>query len=101
MYTALGLFVRRGCRKSHEAFAIQNCEDGIYNVAFGEYRPLNQYITAMKMVRGSESELKFGSVPYGPNGPVNLTPGIEKIKKAICWQPKVLFEDGIGKIALQ
>lgn len=81
-------------------FALQHCEDGIYNVASGVYQPLNQYIVAMKKVLGSESELKFGSVPYGPNGPVNLAPGIEKIKKAICWQPEVSFEDGIGKMVL-
>lgn len=81
-------------------FALQDCEDGIYNVASGEYRPLNQYLTAMKLVLGSESELKFGVIPYGSNGPVNLTPSVEKMKKAICWQPKVPFEDGIGKMTL-
>lgn len=81
-------------------FALQNCEDGIYNVASGDYRPLNQYLTAMKRVLGSESELKFGAVPYGPNGPVNLTPSVEKIQKAIYWRPKMPFEDGIRKMVL-
>ncbi|MBQ8200061.1 MAG: NAD(P)-dependent oxidoreductase [Lachnospiraceae bacterium] len=84
--------------KAMVLFADKNCPNGVYNIASGQYKPLNEFVTTMKNVMGSNSELKFGSVPYGPKGPVNLTPNIGKIQKALGWSPSTTFEDGIAKM---
>lgn len=79
-------------------FAIVDCDSGIYIMASGNYKPLNQFIISMKEIIGSQSELRFGIVPYGLNEPISLTPCIKKIKKALCWSPNISFETGISKM---
>lgn len=80
-------------------FAVQPCEDGIYNLASGEYQPLKKYILTMKKVLGSDSQLRFGRIPYGPNGPVNLTPDPRKAKEALGWRADISFGEGIRRMA--
>ena len=79
-------------------FADSECEDGVYNVASGDYRPLKEFVEVIKDVTGSQSELKFGAIEYGVNGPINLTPDVKKIKKTLNWIPKIDFEEGIKEI---
>lgn len=80
------------------SFALEKCPGGIYNVASGEYRPLNEFVSLMKKVVDTESKLNFGAIPYGPNGPINLTPRVDKIKNILGWYPTISFEEGIRQM---
>ncbi|MCI6996813.1 MAG: NAD(P)-dependent oxidoreductase [Eubacterium sp.] len=93
------LYVEDAARAMKQ-FALQSCEDGVYIIAFGDYHPLNQYISTMKEVMGSNSELRFGVIPYGPAGPVNLTPNPAKTMITLGWKAEIRFEDGIRKMLL-
>lgn len=84
--------------KAIKKFAITECNSGVYNMASGNYKPLKEFITDIKKITGSHSVLKFGTIPYGIHGPVNLTPCVNKIKTALNWKPEITFEDGIKKI---
>ena len=84
--------------KAMKLFAQTQCDSGIYIVAYGDYKPLNQFVREMKIITESKSELKFGSVPYGSAGPVNLMPNSEKIQKTLNWKPMISFTTGIKDI---
>ena len=73
------------------------CDNGVYNIASGDYKPLRTFVEEIKRITNSKSELKFGEVPFGPHGPVNLTPDSSKMK-ALGWRPTVDFDSGIRAI---
>ncbi len=73
------------------------CDNGVYNIASGDYKPLRTFVEEIKRIVNSKSELKFGVVPFGPHGPVNLTPDSSKIKD-LGWRPTVDFAEGIKTI---
>jgi len=86
--------------KAMKLFTLYDCENGIYNVASGDYKPLKEFVKVIKEVMNSQSELLFGTVSYGSNGSVNLTPDVKKIKETLGWKPEVEFKEGIKKIIL-
>ena len=86
--------------KAMKYFALTDCQNGVYNIASGDYKPLKEFVEEIKSVLNSNSELRFGAVPYGVNGPINLTPDIKKIKNSLGWKAEIMFEDGIRKMTL-
>ncbi|MCR5544598.1 MAG: NAD(P)-dependent oxidoreductase [Eubacterium sp.] len=77
-----------------------NNGQGVYNIASGDYKPLRSFVEIMKEVLHSDSKILLGAVPYGTQGPVDLTPDISKIKQ-MGWTPLVTFEQGIEEIIKQ
>ena len=77
--------------------AEKDCDNGVYNIASGDYKPLRSFVEEIKRIINSKSELRFGVVPFGPHGPVNLTPDSSKIK-ALGWRPAVDFDEGIKAV---
>ena len=73
-------------------------KSGIYNLASGDCRPLKDFVLEMKLIMKSKSKIRFGVVPYGSGGPVNINPSIERIKE-LGWEPKISFAEGIQKLA--
>lgn len=51
----------------------------------------------MKDVLKSTSELRFGSIPYGVGGPVDLRPDNSKLV-TLGWKPEVELKTGIQKL---
>lgn len=80
--------------------AEKECENGVYNIASGDYRPLRTFVEEIKTVLHSSSELRFGSLSYDMRGPINLMPDSSKIK-ALGWKPIVDFDNGIRRIVEQ
>lgn len=78
--------------------AKSECASGIYNLASGQYKPLRNFILELKEILQSQSVIKFGAIPYGNNGPINLTPDVSKIKNEVHWVPKISFKEGIKEI---
>lgn len=66
-----------------------------YCLGSGEERPLRDYITEMKAVIGSESELCFGELPYPEVKPTGFCADISKLTRDTGWKPQVGFSDGI------
>lgn len=77
---------------------IIKCDSGVYNIASGQTRILKEYIHELKEILQSSSELKFGAIPYGPQGMVNIEPIIDKIIRALAWKPEITFDKGINNI---
>lgn len=70
---------------------------GIYNIASGIKKPLRTFVEEMKVTLKSTSELRFGAVPYGSGGPVDLRPNNTKLL-TLGWRPKIDFKSGIQKL---
>jgi len=71
---------------------------GIYNVASGVSRPLNEYVFEMIRLTHSKSLLEFGAIPYNSVGAVSFQPVVDQLKAAVGWTPRVSFEEGIVEI---
>ncbi len=71
---------------------------GAYNISYGEPHVLKEYVLRLKQMIGSDSQLNFGKIPYGNQGVIQMNPCIDKIRKAVGWEPKTDFESGIEKI---
>lgn len=84
--------------KAMKLFAQKQCDSGVYIIASGDNKPLNRFVKEMKIITKSKSELKFGSVPYGPTGPVSLMPNPKKARIALDWKPIITFTAGIKDI---
>lgn len=76
----------------------RECLDGAYNLGSGNVRPLKEYVCEMKEILNSDSDLNFGSVPYGQAGMVSIHPSIDKLSKEIAWKVATSFKDGITRI---
>ena len=75
----------------------KECKIGIYNLGYGEAHPLKVYIELMQKATNSLSTLEYGAIPYPATGMVNINPDVTKLK-ALGWEPRVGFEQGIRKI---
>ena len=66
----------------------------IYNIANGDFRPLQEYVETVRNICGG------GEVSYGedPNPFVSLQPSMAKLKRDTGWYPTVGFEDGIKEL---
>lgn len=74
-------------------------DGGVYNIASGDRRPLREYMTDMKRILHSDSELNFGAVPYGSEGVISFEVDITKLTEDTGWKPQVSFEKGIRLLA--
>lgn len=77
---------------------MSNAAHGIYNIASGDSRPLKEFVMQIKAQLNSTSELKFGAIPYGDNGIINIQPNVKKIQEELNWKCKVDFREGINRI---
>lgn len=71
--------------------------EGIYNFGSGYSAPLKEFVEQMKETTNSDSELRYGAIPYPATGIVNVNPDVTKLT-GIGWKPLVKFEEGIKKI---
>ena len=67
---------------------------GIVNIADITSNPLRDYIIKMRTILNSESELKFGEIPFPSTGAVELKPDTSLMPR--YFTPKILFEEGIS-----
>lgn len=69
---------------------------GVYNLAFGESKPLKEFIIEARDLIRPNTKLNFSSEKV-PNV-VELQADINKIKSDLGWEPKISFKDGILKM---
>lgn len=68
-----------------------------YCVGGGNARPLHDYICDMKTVAKSESELRFGAIPYSDKQVMYLCADIEELTKDTGFTPEYDFNIGIAQ----
>lgn len=68
--------------------------DGIVNIADITSNPLRCYIIKMREILHSESELRFGEIPFPSTGAVELRPDTSLMQR--YFTPKIPFEEGIS-----
>lgn len=73
-------------------------DNGIFNVATRDLRPLKEYVEEIKSVTGSSSKLNYGAYKQSAESAVSLLPDMTKVERIFGWEPKVSFEEGIRKI---
>lgn len=66
---------------------------GLYNLAYGESRPLKEFVIEARNVINPNSELDFSSNTISDI--IELRANIEKIKNELGWEPVVGFIDGV------
>lgn len=71
--------------------------EGIYNFGSGYSAPLKEFVDQMKKITNSNSELRYGAIPYPSTGIVNVNPEVKKLMKC-GWIPKIEFKEGIKRI---
>lgn len=71
--------------------------EGIYNFGSGYSAPLKEFIEEMKEITNSDSELRYGFIPYPATGIVDVNPDVSKLMKC-GWEYKTSFQKGVMKI---
>lgn len=71
--------------------------EGIYNFGSGYSASLKEFVEQMKKITNSNSELRYGAIPYPSTGIVNVNPEVKKLMKC-GWIPKIEFKEGIKRI---
>lgn len=78
----------------------EDVPEGVYNFGSGYSAPLKEYIEQMKELTNSDSELRYGSIPYPATGIVNVNPDVNKLKSC-GWNSRTSFEKGVNAIMAQ
>lgn len=68
---------------------------GIFNLGGGEARPLKEIVLKISEMLESNSELKFGEIPYGPTANMHLEADISKLRDTYQWTPKTSIAVGL------
>lgn len=71
--------------------------EGIYNFGSGYSAPLKEFVEQMKEITNSDSELRYGVIPYPATGIVNVNPDVSKLINC-GWKQEVSFQKGVMKI---
>lgn len=76
----------------------QECPNGVYNFGSGDVRQLKDYVLEMARITRTESELRFGAIPYPKTGMVSLWPDVSKLEKELGWHAATDFSTGIWNV---
>lgn len=78
--------------------AIQDCENGVYNISSGNTKILSEFILEMKEITNSKSKLSFGIVPCDVSNSVGFEAIVNKLKKETGWEAKISFKKGVQEL---
>lgn len=70
-------------------------QEGAYNIAGNDTRPLREYIEEMYALCGKKGSFVYGTRPQNAEGPADLMPDIRKICGETGWRPVTSFAEGI------
>ena len=72
--------------------------DGVYPVGSGDARPLAEYIRDVQRAIAPDAPLGIGALPYKLGSkPDNSVLDISRLREDTGFEPKVSFEEGIGR----
>lgn len=70
-------------------------DNGIFNVATSDIRPLRDFVEEIKRITNSSSDLQFGTFNQGADSGMSILPDMTKVERVFGWKPQVTFEEGI------
>lgn len=70
-------------------------EQGVYNIASSDTRPLKDFVTEMWRLTGEKGNPNFGGRVNAAEKVYGINPCIEKLQNALQFTPKHTFEQGI------
>lgn len=72
----------------------------IYCLGSGEGKPLREYILAMRDAVNPDLPVRFGNIPYGLSGPLDICADITALTEDTGWKPSTPFREGIRRTLL-
>lgn len=76
-------------------------DNGIFNVATRDIRPLREFVEAIRRLTNSRSRLDFGAFQQGSDSALSILPDMTKVETTFGWKPKIPFDDGIRHMIRQ
>ena len=70
-------------------------DNGIFNAATDDIRPLREYINEIRDITKSSSLLDFGAFRQTADSTYSVIPDMTKTYTAFSWSPKITFDEGI------
>lgn len=70
-------------------------DNGIFNVATSDIRPLREFVDEIYKITNSRSELEFGRFKQGVESALSILPDMAKVKEKLGWEPRISFGEGI------
>lgn len=70
-------------------------DNGIFNVATSDIRPLREFVEEIYKITHSQSELRFGAFHQGAESALSILPDMTKANKYFDWEARIGFADGI------
>ena len=70
-------------------------DNGIFNVATPDTRPLRVFVDEIHRLTHSHSDLRFGSFQQGVESALSIRPDMTKVMATFGWEPGIPFEEGI------
>lgn len=69
----------------------------VYCLGSGDGKMLRDYILQMRDAVAPGLPVRFGEIPYGPGGSLNICADIRSLTKDTGWKPQTSFPEGIRK----
>ncbi|MDO4866003.1 MAG: NAD(P)-dependent oxidoreductase [Clostridia bacterium] len=76
-------------------------DNGIFNVATDDTRPLREFVEEIHRITNSTSELKFGAFRQGADSAMSILPDMTKVEKTFGWKARISFSEGIRHLVEQ
>ena len=76
-------------------------DNGIFNVATRDVRPLKEFVEQIHAITGSHSELLFGTFKQAGGSTFSVVPDMDKVERVFGWRPKIDFETGIRRMIVE
>lgn len=74
---------------------IPDGDNGIFNVATKDIRPLRRFVEEIQAITGSHSALSFGSFEQGADSAMSICPDMTKVEQTFGWKQRITFDRGI------
>lgn len=85
----------------NEGEKIQEDDNGIFNIATDDIRPLKSFIEEIYHITDSKSELHFGAYKQSEESALSIIPDMSKVESTFGWKQRIHFSDGIRYIVEQ
>ncbi|OFZ78875.1 MAG: hypothetical protein A2583_11735 [Bdellovibrionales bacterium RIFOXYD1_FULL_53_11] len=79
------------------AAASKECVGQVTNIGSGEEIAVRDLVLKIHELTGKKSKLEIGSLPNRPTEIWRMQAGNERAKKLLGWEPRVGFEEGLGR----
>lgn len=88
------LYVEDAAEAIYEA-ALHSEAQGVFNLGSGEAHRVRDILERVRDLIDPSLPLGFGEIPYPPDQSMHMATGIERLREAAGWTPRVSLEEGL------